>query len=142
MERLTNLVGRGSRVTQRLNEEILYGTRMRLVGLQHAPTCPTKLKAWLRLNLLRLRSRSRGPAFDQTIRWLLVSPVVTALVPNLIAHPRLHGSAALRTSDSNGGRRATAPRNSLGLFGASPHQWPGDVQHPSFRQFVLPSVRS
>jgi hypothetical protein len=122
MERLTNLVGRGSRVTQRLNKEILYGTRMRLVRLQHAP--------------------SRGPAFDQTIRWLLVSPVVTALVPNLIAHPRLHGSAALRTSDSNGGRRATAPRNSLGLFGASPHQWPGDVQHPSFRQFVLPLVRS
>jgi hypothetical protein len=104
MERLTNLVGRGSRVTHDLSEEIRYGTGARYVRLQHAP--------------------SRGPACDQAIRWLRVSPVVTALVPNLMAHPRLHSSAALRPSDSTGGKRATARRNSLGLFGALPHQWP------------------
>lgn len=101
--RSPNLVGRGSRITHSLSEEVRYRASVRDVRPQHAP--------------------SRGPACDQAIRWLRVSPVVTALVPNLMAHPRLDGSAALRPSDSPGGKRAIALRKLLGLIGASPHHY-------------------
>lgn len=92
MECLINLVGRGSGITHRLSEEIRYGASSRQARLQRAP--------------------SRGPACKQTLRWLPVSPVVTALVPNLMAHPRLSGSAAVRPRESTGRKRPLLCENS------------------------------
>ena len=100
MERLTNLVGRGSGTAQSLREGIRFGTTACHARLKNAP--------------------SRGPGCDQAIWWLQVSSFVTVLGSHTGGTSSAHGSAAVSLSKPTDGKRTIAPRILSGLLEPRP----------------------
>ena len=103
MERLMSLVGRGSRITERVREALRLGLRIR----RDRPQRPPSRDPACRLEIQRVRGRY----------------LVAHLVLNrMVALPRLDGSAVFRPNKPVDRRRELTPRKVFGLIGASPHQ--------------------
>src|SRR5215469_6701424 len=103
MERVSNLVGRGSRTTQSVSEALGVELRTRHARPQDSP--------------------SRDPARHQRTQWvksqypaIRPSPTITK------AHPHPPARRSFGPTKSSDGHRELTPVEVSGLMGASPHQ--------------------